>query len=66
MPNEEVILTLKDAVDTCRFSEYLNLIKASEEILEKTYEGDGDYVSESIRKYHSKYSSVIKYNSYIF
>ena len=63
VPNEEVRLTLKDAVDTCRFSEYLNLIKASEEILEKTYEGDGDYVAECIRKYHSKYSSVIKYNS---
>ncbi|WP_164954248.1 AAA family ATPase [Succinivibrio dextrinosolvens] len=63
VPNEEVRLTLKDAVDTCRFSEYLNLIKASEEILEKTYEGDGAYVAECIRKYHSKYSSVIKYNS---
>ena len=63
VPNEEVRLTLKDAVDTCRFSEYLNLIKASEEILEKTYEGDGTYVAECIRKYHSKYSSVIKYNS---
>ena len=63
VPNEEVRLTLKDAVDTCRFSEYLNLIKSSEEILEKTYEGDGAYVAECIRKYHSKYSSVIKYNS---
>ncbi|SFK09088.1 PD-(D/E)XK nuclease superfamily protein [Succinivibrio dextrinosolvens] len=63
VPNEEVRLTLKDAVDTCRFSEYLNLIKASEEILEKTYEGDGAYVADCIRKYHSKYSSVIKYNS---
>ena len=63
VPNEEVRLTLKDAVDTCRFSEYLNLIHASEEILEKTYEGDEAYVAECIRKYHSRYSSVIKYNS---
>ena len=40
VPNEEVGLKIKDAVDTCRFSEYLNLIKTSEEILEKTYERD--------------------------
>jgi len=63
VPNEEVRLTLKDAVDTCKFSEYLNLIKDSEEILEKTYESDGGYVADCIRKYHSKYSSIIKYNS---
>ena len=63
VPNEEVRLILKNAVEDCHFDEYLNLIKDSQEILEKTYEGDEVYVAECIRKYHSRYSSVIKYNS---
>ncbi|MBQ3678433.1 MAG: AAA family ATPase [Succinivibrio sp.] len=63
VPNEEVRLILKNAVEDCHFDEYIRLIKDSQEILEKTYEGDGAYVAECIRKYHSKYSSVIKYNS---
>ena len=63
VPNEEVRLILKNAVEDCHFDEYIRLIKDSQEILEKTYEGDGTYVADCIRKYHSKYSSVIKYNS---
>ena len=63
IPNEEVRLILKNAVENCHFDEYINLIKDSQEILEKTYEGDGVYVAECIRKYHARYSSVIKYNS---
>ena len=63
VPNEEVRLILKNAVEDCHFDEYIRLIKDSQEILEKTYEGDGAYVADCIRKYHSKYSSVIKYNS---
>ncbi len=63
VPNEEVRLILKNAVEDCHFDEYIRLIKDSQEMLEKTYEGDGAYVAECIRKYHSKYSSVIKYNS---
>ena len=63
VPNEEVRLILKNAVEDCHFDEYINLIKDSQKILEKTYEGDGSYVADCIRKYHSKYSSVIKYNS---
>lgn len=63
VPNEEVRQNLRDAVETSHITEYIELINKSQILLEKTYECDGDFVAEQIREYHSRYSSIIKYNS---
>jgi len=63
VPDEEVRLTLRDAIESCNLAEYTELIRKSQELLEKTYEGDCAFVAQKIREYHEEYSSIIKYNS---
>ena len=62
VPDEEVRLQLRRAVESLKMDKYLELIAASQELLQHTYALDGEYVARRISEFHSRYTSAREYN----
>ena len=61
IPNEEVRQSLLTAVEECHWSEYIEQMKFSSELLNKTvFDKDSKFVSETIEKIHQELTSIIK------
>lgn len=63
IPNEEIRSEFSQLLEENRWSEFLQLQRESDELLEATLEMDGKTVAEKIEKIHNEYASVIQYNN---
>ena len=64
IPNEEVRQALLTVLKEKKWSEYIDQIKASTTLLEKTiFEHDCNFVAKTIEKFHQELTSIIKYNN---
>ena len=63
VPNEEIRIELKDAVESTKWNELLTFQQESEELLNATLDMDEELVAAKIEKIHEDYTSVIQYNN---
>ena len=64
IPNEEVRQALLTVLKEKKWSEYIDQIKASTTLLEKTiFEHNCNFVAKTIEKFHQELTSIIKYNN---
>lgn len=62
IPNEEIRNELANAVEDEQWNEFVELQLKSDELMEATWNLDGDAVAQVIEEIHSGYASAIAYN----
>lgn len=63
IPNEEVRGEFYNAISTSKWDEVLKAIRESDELLQKTWEMDGDTVAERLDAVHMDLTSILSYNN---
>lgn len=63
IPNKEVSLEFTNAVEDTSWSEIVNTIRRSEDLLEATLRGDADTVAKYIDSAHDENTSILSYNN---
>ena len=62
IPNKEIIMEFENAMSVGGWSEIINVLKASEKLLEDTLRCDEKSVAEGLDKAHTEVASILTYN----
>ena len=62
IPNREIIEEFENAMSTGGWQEVMNVLKASEKLLEDTLHGNEQSVAEALDRAHMEISSILTYN----
>ena len=62
IPNKEIIMEFENAMSVGGWSEIINVLKASEKLLEDTIKGDAERVAEGLDRAHMEAASILNYN----
>lgn len=62
IPNKEIIGEFENAMSVGGWSNVMNVLKASEKLLEETLQGHAELVAEALDKAHSEVASILTYN----
>ncbi len=62
IPNKEIIGEFENAMSVGGWSNVMNVLKASEKLLEETLQGHAELVAEELDKAHSEVASILTYN----
>ena len=62
IPNKEIIREFENAMSVGGWSEVMNVLQASSQLLEDTLHGDADKVAEGLDRTHSEVASILTYN----
>ena len=62
IPNKEIIEEFENAMSVGGWPNVMNVLKASEKLLEDTLRGDAESVAEELDKAHSEVASILTYN----
>ncbi len=62
IPNREIIEEFENAMSTGGWQEVMNVLKASEKLLEDTLHGNEQSVAEALDRAHTEISSILTYN----
>lgn len=63
IPNEEIRKEFFNAVKSVKWTAVSEAIKNSKELLEATWDMDGNYVAESLGEIHADSTSILQYNN---
>ncbi len=62
IPNKEIIEEFENAMSVGGWPNVMNVLKASEKLLEDTLRGDAESVAKELDKAHSEVASILTYN----
>jgi len=62
IPNREIIREFENAISAGGWQEVMNILKASEKLLEDTIHCDGKSVAEGLDRAHTEVASILTYN----
>ena len=62
IPNKEIIREFENAMSVGGWSEVMNVLKASEKLLEATLNGEEESVAEALDRAHMEVASILTYN----
>lgn len=62
IPNEEIRTAFANAVQKCGWTPVIDAIKASEKLLQDTWEMNEDAVAKGIEQVHMDHTSILQYN----
>ena len=62
IPNKEIIEEFENAMSVGGWPNVMNVLKASEKLLEDTMRGDAESVAKELDKAHSEVASILTYN----
>ena len=62
IPNKEIIEEFENAMSVGGWPNVMNVLKASEKLLEDTLHGDAESVAKELDKAHSEVASILTYN----
>ncbi len=62
IPNKEIIEEFENAMSVGGWPNVMNVLKASEKLLEDTLRGDAESVAKELDKAHSEVASILAYN----
>ncbi|MDE7272894.1 MAG: ATP-binding protein [Lachnospiraceae bacterium] len=62
IPNKEIIEEFENAMSVGGWSDVMNVLKASEKLLEDTLNGDADSVARGLDRTHTEVASILTYN----
>ena len=62
IPNKEVQEAFEYAIEGAKWSEVVNAVEASEQLLRSTWQKDEDAVAKAMEKVHEEAASVLQYN----
>ena len=62
IPNKEIIEEFENAMSVGGWPNVMNVLKASEQLLEDTLRGDAESVAKELDKAHSEVASILTYN----
>ena len=62
IPNKEIIGEFENAMSVGGWSEVINVLKASEKLLEATLNGEEESVAEALDRAHMEVASILTYN----
>jgi len=62
IPNKEIIGEFENAMSVGGWSNVMNVLKASEKLLEETLQGHAELAAEELDKAHSEVASILTYN----
>lgn len=62
IPNREIIEEFENAMSVGGWAEVMNVLKASERLLEDTLNGDAERVAEGLDRAHTEVASILTYN----
>lgn len=62
IPNKEIIMEFENAMSVGGWTEVMNVLKASEKLLQDTLRLDGESVARGLDKAHAEVASILTYN----
>lgn len=62
IPNREIIREFENAMSVSGWPEVMRVLKASEKLLQDTWNGDAERVAEGLDRAHTEVASVLTYN----